>query len=71
MVWVKKYLKRCSMSSNKDITSIIADGLDSFVYSTTNKVVWSNPIEYDCYVWLAEAYPEIMAEFHAVRDITE
>lgn len=60
-------------SSNKSITDIISDGLDSFVYSTgSNKVVWTDySEERDCHKWLKEAYPNIFAEFKAVHDVSK
>lgn len=52
-----------------DITKILTDGLMRM--QQERKDAFKRPMEMECYDWLAEAYPEIMAEFHAVRAVSE
>lgn len=60
------------MSSNsKEVSKIIADGIDSFVYATQNRQIWSSPIEFACYEWLQQAYPDIFKEFIAVMEVSK
>lgn len=56
-------------SNNKDISKIIAEGLQTFTYGSS-RVVWSSPIEFACYEWLQEAYPDIFKEFIAVMEVS-
>ena len=55
------------MSSNEQvkITEIIGNGI--YQFNTNQRMIWAtSPIQYQCYDWLKEAYPDIYKEFVAV-----
>ena len=42
-----------------------------FYYETQNRAIWNtSPIEFACYAWLQEAYPDIFKEFIAVMEVS-
>lgn len=60
------------MSSNEPVntTEIIGNGI--YQFQTRQRMIWAtSPIQYQCYDWLKEAYPEIHKEYIAVMEVAD
>ena len=58
-----------SFVDSKGITKILEDGMATYQWGKGRSIWGEQTIEFACYEWLEQAYPEIFNEFKAVYDV--